>query len=165
MEIRTITEYVIIVKVESTLQKVFHSNYCKLVFILFLLLGVAITPSKVFYSWYWILGLLFILVFAATMMCLTRNIKEKVVSARKTNSSILSLLGIIIGVSALHMCTIGAPVCGAAGVGLLALILPTIAYKFMSQFSVYIVILSIILQLWALFSMRCLKFKYYFNKI
>lgn len=144
-------------KYKNTLQKVFQSHYCKFVFLLFLLLGLIITPGKIFYSGYWILGILFVLVFAVTMTCLTRNIKDKVLSARRTNSAFTSIIGIILGVSALHMCTIGAPVCGAASVGLLALILPTVAYQFLSNFSIWIVVLSILLQLYALYSMGCLK--------
>lgn len=145
-------------KSKSTIKKIFQSNYCKLVFILFLILGTFITPTKVFYNWYWLLAIIFILVFALTMTCLIRNIKDKIVSYKKTNSSLLSLFSIILGVSALHMCTIGAPVCGAAGVGLLALILPTIAHSFISDFSIFIVLLSILLQLFALYNMGCLSF-------
>lgn len=145
-------------KYKQTLQKVFESNYCKLVFLLFLILGFIITPQKIFYSWYWILGIIFAFVFALTMTCLTRNIKDKINLVKKTNSSIISIFSIILGISAFHMCTIGAPVCGAAGIGLLSLILPSIAYTFFYDFSLYIAIFSILLQLFALYSMGCLSF-------
>jgi len=139
--------------------EIFKSHYCKFIFLIFLIVVYFLVPKKIFYSYYTILGILFIIITALTSTCFIRIIKERVYSARVSGASFIGVLSIIFGFGALQACTIGAPVCGASiGGGILALIFPGIAFNFMEKYSFWIIIFSIIFQFFALYSMNCFKF-------
>lgn len=137
---------------------VLKSHYCKVVFLLSLFLTYLLIPKKIFYGYYTILAIMFMLTTSFTITCFTRNIKEKALNARKNGASIMGVLMIILGFGALQACTIGSPVCGASiGMGILALIFPGVTYKFINEYSLIIIILTIILQIFALYFMKCYK--------
>lgn len=139
------------------LLKILESKYCLLVFVISLIVSMLLIPQKVFYKWYFILTIAFVLTFALTITCIVRNIKEKIKIRKHTSKSIISLILSIIGFSALQVCTIGVPVCGAAGLGLFAIIIPRFAFHFFNNYSVWIVVITIILQVISMNSMSCFK--------
>ncbi len=139
------------------LLKILESKYCKGTFLISLIMATLITPAKIFYSWYTIIAVLFILTFSLTTTCTIRNIKDKTKTLIHQKKSIISIIAAILGISALQVCTIGAPVCTAASVGILAIIIPKFAISILSKYSVSIISLSIIIQIAALISMKCFK--------
>jgi hypothetical protein len=69
----------------------------------------------------------------------------------------LSILLSVIGISAMQVCGIGAPVCGATvGFGLLSFLFPQ-ATHFFSGFSIHIIVATMFLQVIALFYMGCFR--------
>ena len=139
------------------LLKILESRYCILVFLISLIVSILVIPKKVFYKWYFVLATTFILTFALTITCIVRNIKEKIKVRKQTSKSIIALIFSIIGFSALQVCTIGAPVCGAAGLGLFAIIIPKFAFHFFNEYSVWIIIITIVLEIISMNSMSCFK--------
>ena len=140
------------------LTEIFKSNYCKVIFILSLILITVLIPKKIFYSYYSILGALFIFVTSITITCFIRNIKEKVFLAKANGASIIGIITIILGFGGLQACTVGAPVCGASiGAGFFALFFPGIAMDLIEKYSILVIILSIIIQIFALYFMNCFK--------
>jgi hypothetical protein len=140
------------------LVKIFRSHYCKIVFIISLILAYFLVPQSVFYSWYSLLGVLYMTVFALTLTCIVRNIKEKILLAKTYQSSIIGVLAAALGMAALQVCGIGAPVCGAAiSAGLLSVIFPSVFLSFLNKYALLIVVGSIILQGIALYFMNCFR--------
>ncbi len=138
--------------------KMFDSHYCKVVFALSVALMWFISPKRIFYKYYAILGWTFIITSSLVLTCFIRNIKERVVTARSQGSSLLGILLIAIGLVAMNVCTVGAPICGASvAVGILSLILPGVAMGFFEKYAVAIIASSIALQLVALYYMKCFK--------
>jgi len=89
---------------------------------------------------------------------MTYNIKERIKLARTYKNSILSIIATAIGLSALQVCGVGAPVCTATiGAGILALIFPVTFVEFLSDYSILIISISILFQLIALYFMNCFK--------
>ena len=87
-----------------------------------------------------------------------RNVKEKVILAKTYKSSLIGILATAIGLSALQVCGVGAPVCGATiGAGFLSALFPGIFMRFLDNFAVYILIASILLQIISLYFMNCFK--------
>ncbi len=136
----------------------FESNYCRIVFVISLILIYFLTPKKIFYSYYTIIGVLFILFTSFVITCFIRNIKEKVSLAKSNGASIFGILAIIFGFGALQACTIGSPICGASiGAGFLALFFPGVALNLLEKYSIWILIFSLIIQVFVLYFMNCFK--------
>ena len=136
--------------------KIFKSHLCQVAFFVYLIGSYFLIPKNVFYGWYNILVGAFMIFFALTLTCLTRNIKEKVVLAKTYKSSILGIIATALGLSVLQVCGVGAPVCGASvGASVLSLFFPSFALSFFERYSLYIVISSILFQIIALYYMRC----------
>lgn len=137
---------------------IFKSYYCQFVFLIALVGTYFLVPKKVFYGYYALIGIFFIIMASLTIACLVRTIKEKVLSAKASGASLLGILSIIFGFGALQACTIGAPVCGATiGGGIIALIFPGFAFSLIEKYSVLIVLISIFIQLLALYLMKCFQ--------
>ncbi len=136
--------------------KIFKSYFCQFAFFLFLLISYFLTPKRVFYGWFSILAIIFMVVFSLTLTCLARNIKEKVIIAKTYKSSILGIIATVLGLSVLQVCGIGAPICGASlGAGVISLFFPSFALGFFEEYSLYILIISIVLQIISLYFMKC----------
>ncbi len=137
------------------------SHYCQIVFVLSLLISYFLVPKTVFYGFGYLLAGLFMLAFSMSLTCIIRNIKEKVKASMMYKESIAHLILIILGLSALQVCGVGAPVCGATvGLGILSIFLPSFVISFLSSFSSVIIILSALLQLFILYYMKCFTFNY-----
>jgi len=94
--------------------------------------------------------------FSLSMMCLIRSIKDKVVLARTYKGSIVSIIATGLGLSAIQVCGVGAPVCGVSvGIGILSVIFPNFFIDFLTDYSVAIIIISIALQITSLYYMKC----------
>lgn len=134
------------------------SKYCMVVLVLSLITGYFLVPKRIFYSWYIIPSILFIMLFSLTITCIVRNVKERILVAKTYKSSILSIIAIAIGVGALEVCGIRAPVCGAAvGIGVLSAIFPATFTNIFSKYSLLLLTVSILFQLIALYFMNCFK--------
>ncbi|MBT3395071.1 hypothetical protein HOA59_03325 [archaeon] len=137
---------------------ILKSKYCKLVFTLTLILSYFLIPNKVFHGIHNLIAILFMVVFSLTMTCITYNIKERVKLARTYKNSVLSIIATAVGLSALQVCGVGAPVCTATlGAGILASIFPITFVKLISDYSILIISISILFQLTALYLMNCFK--------
>lgn len=140
------------------LWSLFKSNYCKITFLISLVLISFLTPKKIFYGFYSILGILFIVLTSITVTCLLRNVKERISSAKTNGATFMGILSVIFGFGALQVCTIGAPICGATiGAGVVALIFPGILFNFLEKYSIWIIVFSIIIQIISLYFMNCFK--------
>lgn len=142
---------------EPYLLYILRSSYCKSVLILSLIGSYFLIPNKVFYGYGYFLAGVFMLVFSFSITCIVRNIKEKIKLSHTYKTSIFSLFLGIVGISAFQVCGIGAPVCGATiGLGVIFAIFPAFFIDFLTDYSYAIIILSIIMQLFALNFMKCL---------
>ncbi|MBN2884333.1 hypothetical protein JXE04_00155 [Patescibacteria group bacterium] len=143
---------------ESFLYKVFQSKYCWFTFLLSLIFISVIIPKKFFYGYYNIIGVLFIIVSSLLITCFIRNIKERVVLAKKQKTSLLGMIFLVIGLAAMSTCSVGAPICGAsiAG-GIVAILFPGFMFSFLSEYSLLIILFSFLIQIVALYYMNCFK--------
>ena len=140
------------------LVKTLESHYCKIVFAAVFALSYFLVPQKIFYRWYTLLGIAFMAMFALTITCIVRNIKERVMLKRTSGGSILSMIAVAVGFAALEVCGVGAPVCGATiGLGIFSTLLPGVTLGFFEKYGVYIVITTIALQMISLYFMNCFK--------
>ncbi len=141
------------------LLNIFKSPYCWMVFSVMLVVSYFLVPKKIFYGYYSIIAVIFILVFALNFTCLVRSIKDRIVEKKKQSSaSFWSFLIGVIGLSALQTCAVGAPVCGASiGIAVLSSIFPAFAFDWLSEYALWIIIISILIQLVSLYQMNCFK--------
>jgi len=139
--------------------EIFKSHYCKFIFLIALIGVYFLTPKKIFYGpYYTLLGILFIIMTSLTLTCFVRSIKDRVFSAKANGASLLGILSMVFGFGALQACAIGAPVCGATiGGGVIALIVPGFAFNLIAKYSIWIVLVSIFIQFFALYYMKCFK--------
>lgn len=137
---------------------VLKSKYCKITFLISLIISYFLIPNKIFYKGYIILAIIFMFLFALTITCIIRTLKERIISAKKSGATILSIIGTILGIGALQTCTIGAPICGASvGLGIVSIFFPHTAHSLMHKYSIYIIYISIVFQIIALYFMNCFK--------
>lgn len=135
-----------------------NTKYCRFVFILSLVWWFFMVQKTLFVWNYSILWTIFVLSFALTITCLVRNIKEKIQIANKQKKSIIWIIGAVIGISAAQVCGVNAMFCGSTiWVWVLSTILPWTALWFLSEYSVWIIITSIIIQIFWLYFMKCFK--------
>ncbi len=141
--------------------KIFKSDYCKFVFLLSLIFVFILVPHKIFYRFYTILGILFIVITSLTITCFVWGIKQKINYAKTQGVSFIGLITIILGFGALQACTIGVPACTVSvGAGFFALFFPGVVLGLLGKYSVAIVIISLMIQLLALYFMNCFKREY-----
>lgn len=134
-----------------------RSNYCKVVFVISLVLGYLTIPKEIYMGKYIYLAIPFIILFAFTITCIVRSIKERVVESKKNGSSILAIIANIIGISTLQVCGLGVPSCGASiGMGIVSFIFPEFVIHYFHQYAVWILIFSILIQIYSLYSLNCI---------
>jgi hypothetical protein len=143
----------------SFLFEVFKSRYCAIVFAVSLFLSWFLIPKTMMNGFFYTtLAVLFMISFAMTVTCMVRNIKERILRARTYGTSFLGLIAIALGLSAVQVCGIGAPLCGATiGLGIATSIFPGFLFHFLVGWSVAIVISSILAQWLAIYFMDCFK--------
>ncbi|MCD6477663.1 MAG: hypothetical protein J7K87_01545 [Candidatus Aenigmarchaeota archaeon] len=91
-----------------------------------------------------------------SLTCIIRNIKERVKLSKTYETSSISVIAAGIGLAALQVCGVGAPVCGASvGLGILSAIFPGVFVNVLEFYAIWIIVISIALQLIALYEMNC----------
>lgn len=137
---------------------IFKSKYCLIVYALSALLSYFLIPKTVFYGWNIILVIIFMITFSLILTCTIRNVKEKIVLARTYKSSIIGIIAAALGLAALQVCGVGAPICGAAlGFGIFSSIFPAVFVNLISDYAIDFILFSILLQGVALYFMHCFK--------
>ncbi len=132
------------------------SHYCKAIFVGSLVLGFFLVPKDVLEGPYKLIAIVFVLIFSLTMACVVRSLKEKVIASQKTGDSMMAVVASVVGISALQVCGLGVPACGAsAGVGIVSLIFPGFVFAYLKEYSVFILVVSIFIQLYSLHRMKC----------
>jgi len=135
------------------------SHYCKIVFVIFFVISFYLIPHKLFVGLYLLLVLAFAVSFSLVMTCLVLNMKERFKTARNAGKNIIGVIAGLLGLSALQVCTVGAGSFCAVSLGssVVAAIFPGVAFHFMTRYAVAIIIVSILIQIFALYRMRCFK--------
>jgi len=138
--------------------KVMKSRYCELTFMLALAVSWLLLPENIFYGWYYLLAASFMILFALVLTCTVRNIKERIGMEKTYSGSLIGMVASVLGISALSVCGIGAPVCGATiGIGLASLLIPGIAMPFLNDYGMYIIAASLVIQLASLHFLNCFR--------
>jgi hypothetical protein len=143
---------------KTFLAHLFSSVYCVIVFTATFLLAWFLVPHSMLQGWYLLLAVIFTASLALTITCIIRNIKERIALARTYRTSVLGIVAVALGLSALQVCGIAAPICGASiGFGIVASIFPEVFFRFLSQWSVGIIAASIAAQWLSLYFMNCFR--------
>ncbi len=140
--------------------QLFRSKYCWLVFMASIVGGYFLIPQKILIlnGWWYLIGSLYILTFAIIIACIARIIKERVVTVKNTGAGILAIVFAVLGIGIMQVCGVGAPICGATvGIGIFSLFFPSLSNSFLSEHGLFLIILSISIQLIALYYMKCFK--------
>lgn len=136
----------------------FRSRFCLVVFIAVFLASGLLVPETMTHGYHVLLAAAFMISFALTITCMARNIKERIALARTAKTSLLGIIAAVLGLSALQVCGVAAPVCGATlGAGVIASLFPGFFFHFLSDWSIPIILLSIVAQWVALYFMNCFK--------
>lgn len=121
-----------------------------------LTVGYLLTPKDVLFGRYSVVAIAFIIIFSLTIACMVRTIKERVKTSINLGNSAIGVLASIIGLSALQVCGLGVPACGASvGAGIVSLIFPGFVFKHIREYSVLILSFSIFAQMYSLHKMNC----------
>lgn len=132
--------------------KTAKSIYCQIIFVFALIAGYFLLPNRAL----GILEIAFIAIFAITLMCLVKNVKENVQLAKIAGKSAIPLVLYIIGVSSLGICSTSLPVCGVnIGAGIIAIIFPELIKRFLLHYHSLILAASLFLQIAYLFHLKC----------
>jgi L-asparagine transporter-like permease len=136
----------------------FKSWYCDLSFLVFFVLLLLFLPASIFQGYFIILGVSFSLVFALSLTCMMRIIKERAKSAKKTGHSVIGVVMGLLGFSALHVCTVGLPFCSATiGLAVISSIFPVFLMEYLYEYPYIIITISFLIQIYSLYSMKCFK--------
>ena len=78
-------------------------------------------------------------------------------ASRKDGASLLAVLANVIGLSTLQVCGVGVPTCGASiGIGIVTAIFPDVLVNYFQDYAVWILIFSILIQIYSLYSLNCI---------
>jgi Na+/melibiose symporter-like transporter len=148
----------VINKIKNTLiYKVFESHYCKIVFVISLIISYLLIPKDVFKTQFIYLALIYMVLFSIILTCIVRIIKERIKSAIIYEKSILGILASGIGLAALQACTLSISCSASVGLSILYLIFPQFFVSFLMDYSQYVLIASIIIQAIAIYLMGCFR--------
>ena len=138
--------------------KVLESNYCKLVFLLSLILSYFLVPKHLVGFWWNLIVIIFMLVFSLNMTCMVRNIKERIKVAKTTTNSVISLIASGLGIMALQVCGTSGYICSAGILmGVFSSVLPHFLLDFLEEYSLYIILATILFLIISLRNMKCFK--------
>lgn len=141
----------------SKLAHILASRWCQIVFVLSLILAYFLIPNSALKGKYWLLVVMFVPSFAASVTCSVRSFKDHIQAGLKQKTSLLSILAGLIGVSAVQFCSVNAVMCGSTlGVGLLSGIMPHFMFRWFHQYAPWLLGVSVLAQWMALYSMGCL---------
>lgn len=140
---------------------VLKSKYCLLVIVISILIGYFLIIRKItsFTSfWSILLSVFYIFLFSISNSCLVFEIRNRFESKVKTGtSSILSILGSVLGFGAVQLCTVS----GTCGMSLFASLLltlfPTSIGMIFIENGIWILFVSNLLLLFSVLKMGCFK--------
>ena len=122
--------------------------------LIFAYIGYILVPKQVFLSGFWWLAIPFIVSFALVTTCTIRNLRLRF----QNSGGKKGLLASFFGFGALQVCGLSAYACSTAlGFSILASVLPHSFLLIFQQYSVLIILISIIVQIYALFQLDCIK--------
>lgn len=143
------------------LNEIFKSKYCWLVIFISAILGYFLVIKKLtsFTSfWSILLSVFYIILFSISNSCLVRLIKERVKDSVKIGASgFFSILGSILGLGAVQLCTVSGTCGMTLFTSLLFTILPTSIGMLLMRNGVWILLFSNLLLLYSIFKMNCFK--------
>lgn len=146
------------IKNNFLLIKVLKSNYCKVVFLLSLILSYFLVPKHLVGFWWNLITITFMLLFSLNMTCMVRNIKERIKTAKTTTHSVINLIASGLGILALQVCGTSGYFCSASILmGVFSSVLPQFLLGFLKEYSLYIILATILLQFISLINMNCFK--------
>ena len=146
------------IKPNCLLIKVLKSNYCKVVFLLSLILSYFLVPKHLVGFWWNLITITFMLLFSLNMTCMVRNIKERIKTAKTTTHSVINLIASGLGILALQVCGTSGYFCSASILmGVFSSVLPQFLLGFLKEYSLYIILATILLQFISLINMNCFK--------
>lgn len=146
------------INLDFLLIKILKSNYCKLVFLLSLISSYFLVPKHLVGFWWNLIVIIFMLAFSLNMTCMVRNIKERIKSAKNTTNSVINLIASGLGITALQVCGTSGYLCSTGILmGVFSSVLPHFLLDFLTEYSLYIILATILLQLISLRNMKCFK--------
>jgi energy-converting hydrogenase Eha subunit A len=138
--------------------KVLESNYCKLVFLLSLILSYFLVPKHLVGFWWNLIVIVFMLLFSLNMTCMVRNVKERIKEAKATTNSVIGLIASGLGIVALQVCGTSGYLCSTGILmGVLSSVLPHFLLDFLEEYSLYIILATILFLIISLRNMKCFK--------
>lgn len=127
-----------------------------IVFIASFVAAFFLIPPHIFLTWAAVLAAAFMLSFSLVFTCVFDNIRTRVHLYKTYHFSFWHIILSILGISAFQVCGIGAPICIGSGLAwLLPGFLPLAFRSFFADFSIYFIILSILIQLYILYKLHC----------
>ena len=142
---------------KTLLYKVFESNYCKIVFVLGLAISYLLIPKTVFKSQYLYLAIIYMILFSTILTCIVRTIKDRIKQARMYEKSLIGIIASGVGLATLQVCTLSISCSASLGLSILYLIFPQFIISFLTEYSQYILVISIIFQAIAIYLIGCFK--------
>ena len=142
---------------KTLLYKVFESNYCKIVFVLGLAISYLLIPKTVFESQYLYLAIIYMILFSTILTCIVRTIKDRIKHARMYEKSLIGIIASGVGLATLQVCTLSISCSASLGLSILYLIFPQFIISFLTEYSQYILVISIIFQAIAIYLIGCFK--------
>ena len=128
--------------------EVLKSKYCWIVIFISVILGYFLIIKKfTLFTSFWSIffSILYIVLFAISNSCLIKELKERIKGNFKTGNSILSILGSILGIGAIQLCTVSGTCSINIVTSLLLSIFPTSLGFFFIKNGIWILIISNIL--------------------
>jgi hypothetical protein len=89
---------------------------------------------------------------------MVRNIKERIKTAKTTTHSVINIIASGLGILALQVCGTSGYFCSASILmGVFSSVLPQFLLGFLKEYSLYIILATILLQFISLINMNCFK--------
>jgi hypothetical protein len=89
---------------------------------------------------------------------MVRNIKERIKTAKNTTNSVINLIASGLGIMALQVCGTSGYFCSASILmGVFSSVLPHFLLDFLKEYSLYIILATILFQIISLRNMKCFK--------
>ncbi len=141
-----------------TMRDLFNSLFSVIIFTLVFIVSLFVLPSHILSGTYFWLGVVFVLLFSLNMTCLANTMRMRANMARAKGAGAVGVMATAVGFTALQMCGIGGPLCGALFGGVLFVsVLPAGAMPYLTSYAVHIVVIAILIQAVSLWYMKCFR--------
>jgi hypothetical protein len=142
------------------IKEVLSSKYCWGVIFISIVLGYFLIIRKfTLFTSFWSIffSIFYIILFAVSNSCLVKEMKERIKDSSQTGSSILSILGSVLGISAIQLCTVSGTCSVNIVTSLLLTVFPTSLGFFFIRHGIWILIISDILLSISILRLGCFK--------